>query len=31
LDAFQIGEVDFAIKRDEHYRCAQCNPLFVDI
>jgi hypothetical protein len=32
LNTFEIDESDFAIKDDEHYRCAQCNPFFyVDI
>jgi hypothetical protein len=31
MDTFEIDDFDFTVKEDEHYRCAECNPHFVDI
>ncbi len=30
LNTFEIDESAFTIKSDEHYRCAQCNPFFME-
>jgi hypothetical protein len=31
LESFEIEDFDIEFGVDEHYRCAGCNPLFVDI
>ena len=31
MDKFEIDDFDFTVKEDEHYRCSECNPHFVDI
>ncbi|PKN19281.1 MAG: hypothetical protein CVU71_07165 [Deltaproteobacteria bacterium HGW-Deltaproteobacteria-6] len=31
LESFEIEDFDIEIKDDEHYRCAGCNPFYVDI
>jgi hypothetical protein len=31
MDKFEIDDFAFTVKEDEHYRCAESNPHFVDI
>jgi hypothetical protein len=31
LKSFEIENVHFEIEIDEHYRCAVCNPYFIDL
>jgi hypothetical protein len=30
MDKFEIDDFDFTVKEDEHYRCAECNPFYME-